>query len=61
MRTDDLPLSKNVVDRRGIPEPKTLNEHIQANAQEPQPERGKPESDSALARSLGVDLIGKGE
>jgi len=57
MKTKDLPESKNVADRRGKKEPQTLNEHIEANQQEPQPERGAPYADSDLARDLGINDI----
>lgn len=57
MRTDDLPESKNVADRRGKKEPQTLQEHIDRNSQEPQPERGAPDPTSPLAKQLGVDDI----
>lgn len=57
---DDIPPSPNVVDRRGKKEPVTLSEYVESNMQEKQPERGKPDPTSDLAKSLGVDDIGKG-
>jgi hypothetical protein len=57
MQDKDLPESKNVVDRRGKKEPQTLQEHIDANQQEPQPERGAPYADSDMAKDLGINDI----
>lgn len=57
MKTDDLPESKNLVDRRGKPEPKTLNEHIARAGQEAQPDPVTPDPNSTLARQAGVKVI----
>lgn len=54
---DGLPDSPNVADRRGQPEPQTLQEHIDRAQREPQPERGPPDVDSDLAKSLGAHQI----
>lgn len=59
MRTEDLPESNNVADRRNKPKPVTLQDHIDQAEAEPQPERGAPDPTSDLAKSLGVDHIGK--
>lgn len=59
MRDSDLPESNNIADRRNKPSPVTLQDHINQAQAEPQPERGAPDPTSDLARSLGVDLIGK--
>lgn len=59
MRTEDLPLSTNVADRRNKPEAETLQQHIDQAQAEPQPERGAPYSDSELAEQAGIKDIGK--
>lgn len=56
---DDIEPSKNVVDRRGIPEPVTLSETVDRNMKEQQPERGLPDPNSPLAEQLGIKDIGK--
>jgi hypothetical protein len=58
MNLDGMPESKNIADRRGKKKPETLAEIIEANQQEPQPERGQPYSDSDLAKRLGVGDVG---
>lgn len=58
MKLDDLPESRMVADRRGKKPVETLAEMIEQAANEPQPERGKPDPTSGLAKSLGVDDIG---
>lgn len=57
---EDLPESQNVADRRGQPEPQTLQEHIDRAQREPQPERGPPDVDSDLAKSLGAHQVASG-
>lgn len=58
MKLDDLPESKMVADRRGKKPAETLAEMQEQAANEPQPERGKPDPTSDLAKALGVDDIG---
>lgn len=55
MRYKDLPESPNVVDRRGRREPETFKEELDRATREPQPERGRPDPTSDLAKQLGVD------
>lgn len=59
MRIDDLPESNMVADRRNQPKAETFEQMAEQAASEPQPERGPPDPTSDLAKSLGVDQIGK--